>query len=136
MQSLKVRQNIIFSSRCFFQEKRINEFNFTTMISQFDLFSFVFWKKLKTPKRHFEIIWPLATMYFEKTLGTYKGLEKRNFRSWQDSNLQSSDPKSDALSIWPHDLYILWQQDISNSKLQYGEITWKLQLILQRIVER
>jgi hypothetical protein len=25
-----------------------------------DVFSFVFWKKLKTPKRHFEIIWPLV----------------------------------------------------------------------------
>ena len=24
-----------------------------------DMFSFVFWKKLKTPIRHFEIIWPL-----------------------------------------------------------------------------
>ena len=25
-----------------------------------DVFSFLFWKKLKTPKRHFEIIWPLV----------------------------------------------------------------------------
>ena len=25
-----------------------------------DLFSFVFWKKVKSPKRHFEINWPLA----------------------------------------------------------------------------
>ena len=30
------------------------------MKPQFDLFSFVFWRKLKTPKRHFEIIWPLV----------------------------------------------------------------------------
>ena len=29
------------------------------MIPQVDLFSFVFWKNLKTPKRHFEINWPL-----------------------------------------------------------------------------
>ena len=29
--------------------------NFTTMIPQVDLFSFVFWEKLQTPKRHFEI---------------------------------------------------------------------------------
>ena len=29
--------------------------------------------------------------------------EKHN-RPWQDSNLQSSDPKSDALSIRPHGL--------------------------------
>ena len=45
-------------SKLFFQadvssKKRTNEFNFTTMIPQVDLFSFVFWKKLKTPKRHF-----------------------------------------------------------------------------------
>ena len=40
-------------------KKRTNEFDFTTMIPQVDLFSFVFWKKLKTPKRHFEINWPL-----------------------------------------------------------------------------
>ena len=26
-----------------------------------DVISFVFWKKLKTPKRHFEIIWPLIS---------------------------------------------------------------------------
>ena len=31
----------------------IHEFGF--MIPQFNLFSFDFWKKLKTPKRHFEI---------------------------------------------------------------------------------
>ena len=30
-----------------------------------DLFSFVFWKKVKTPKRHFEINWPLLT-YLDK----------------------------------------------------------------------
>ena len=36
-----------------------NKFNFTTMIPQVDLFSFVFWRKLKRLKRPFEIIWPL-----------------------------------------------------------------------------
>ena len=40
--------------------KRTNEFDFTTIISQVDLFSFILWKKLKTPKRYFEINWPLA----------------------------------------------------------------------------
>ena len=39
----------------------MNEFDFTTMIPQVDLFSFVFWKKLKTSKRHFEINWPLLS---------------------------------------------------------------------------
>ena len=57
-------------SKWFFQadvssKKRTNEFYFTTMKPQVDLFSFVFWKKLKKPKRHFEINWPLqnSNMY-------------------------------------------------------------------------
>ena len=41
-------------------KKRTKEFDFTTMIPQIDLFSFVFWRKSKTPKNHFEIIWPLV----------------------------------------------------------------------------
>ena len=36
-------------------KNRGEKFDFTTMIPQIDLFSFVFWEKLKTPKRHFEI---------------------------------------------------------------------------------
>ena len=36
-------------------KKRTKEFDFT-MIPQVDLFSFVFWRKSKTPKNHFEII--------------------------------------------------------------------------------
>ena len=31
------------------------KFDFTTMIPQVDMFLFVSWEKLKTPKRHFEI---------------------------------------------------------------------------------
>ena len=56
-------------SKYFFQanisSKKTNKFNFTTTYdtscteAQVDLFLFVFWKKLKTPKRHFEINWPL-----------------------------------------------------------------------------
>ena len=42
-------------------KKRTNEFYFTIMKPQVDLISFVFWRKLKTPKKHFEIIWPLQT---------------------------------------------------------------------------
>ena len=34
------------------------------MIPQVDLFSFIFWEKLKAPKRHFEINWPLAYFHF------------------------------------------------------------------------
>ena len=37
-------------------KKRMKEFDFTIMIPQIDLFSFVFWRKSKTPKKHFEII--------------------------------------------------------------------------------
>ena len=40
-------------------KKWTKKFDFTTTIPQIDLFSFVIWKKLKTPKRHFEINWPL-----------------------------------------------------------------------------
>ena len=41
-------------------KKWTKKFDLTTMIPQFDFFSFVFWKKVKTPKRHFEINWPLS----------------------------------------------------------------------------
>ena len=40
--------------------KRTNEFYFTTMKPQVDLFSLFFWRKLKTPKRQFEIFCPLV----------------------------------------------------------------------------
>ena len=36
-------------------KKRTKKLDFTSMIPQVDLFSFVFWEKLKTQKRHFEI---------------------------------------------------------------------------------
>ena len=67
-----VYQNILFKGQSkvkwFFQakvsyKKRTNEFDFTIMIPQVDLFSFVFWKKSKTPKKHFEINWPLDVLY-------------------------------------------------------------------------
>ena len=42
---------MIFSIRRFFQKtKKTN-----STLLRVDLFSFVFWKKVKTPKRHFEI---------------------------------------------------------------------------------
>jgi hypothetical protein len=64
-------------SKWFFQptfppKKRANEFYFTIMKPQVDLISFVFWKKLKAPKRHFEINSPLKLkrnsflIYFSK----------------------------------------------------------------------
>ena len=40
--------------------KRTKKFDFTTMIPQVDLVLFVFWEKLKAPKRPFKINWPLC----------------------------------------------------------------------------
>ena len=45
-----------------------NELYFTTLKPQVDLFSFVFWRKLKTPKRHFEINWPLVWRTLKKAI--------------------------------------------------------------------
>ena len=36
-------------------KKQTNKFYFTTMKPPGDLFWFIFWRKLKTPKKHFEI---------------------------------------------------------------------------------
>ena len=38
---------------------RTKKLDLITMIPKVDLFLFLFWKNLKTPKRHFEINWPL-----------------------------------------------------------------------------
>ena len=75
------------SSKCQTKSKRVfqadvsskkwtNEFYFTTMKPQVDLLSFVFWKKLKTPKRHFEINWPLwaGSIFFPVTTLLYPKL--------------------------------------------------------------
>ena len=35
-----------------------------TMVPQVELFSFVFWKNLKTPKRPFEINWPFQKVFY------------------------------------------------------------------------
>ena len=61
MESLKVRQsrNDLFKPT-FLPKKWTNKFDFTTMILQVNLFSFVFWRKSTTPKNHFEINWPLS----------------------------------------------------------------------------
>ena len=57
-----------FSSRRFFP--KTNEPTISAlplcMKPQVDLFLFVFWKKLKTPKIHFEINWPLEYLCFCK----------------------------------------------------------------------
>ena len=55
-------------------KKRTNKFDFTTMIPQVDIFSFVFWRKSTIPKNHFEINWPLGNQYFiySKSESQYK----------------------------------------------------------------
>ena len=40
-------------------------------------------------------------------------LKKKMFRAWQDSNLQSPDPKSGALSIRPHTLYKYYENKLN-----------------------
>ena len=40
-------------------KKRMKNFDFAVMIPQVDLFSFGLWRKSRTQKNHFEIIWPL-----------------------------------------------------------------------------
>ena len=57
--------------------KWTNEFIYT-IYYLCNVFSFVFWKKLKIPKRHFEIIWPLRM-------------------SWRTCRLKNESPKNPAL---------------------------------------
>ena len=72
---LKVRQNQNDFFKPTFLPK--NERTNSTMIPQVDLVSFVFWKKLKTQKRHFEIKWPLEITQVKHYLPT-EGFQKRN----------------------------------------------------------
>ena len=44
----------------------MNKFYCTAMRPQVDLFSFVFWRKLRTTKRRFEINWPLKFIFSKK----------------------------------------------------------------------
>ena len=58
-------------------KKQTKKIGFTTIIPQVKLFLFVFWEKLKTPKRHFDANWPLAgTRKGEKNLSTLLTLLK------------------------------------------------------------
>ncbi|VDN01616.1 unnamed protein product [Thelazia callipaeda] len=45
----------------------------------------------------------------------------KTLRPWQDSNLQSSDPKSDALSIGPQGRYVRDDNDHHNLKVSTSE---------------
>ena len=46
-------------------KKQTNDFYFTTLKSHVDVFFFLFWRKLKTPKRHFEINCPLGCQKYK-----------------------------------------------------------------------
>ena len=78
-------------------KKRTKKFDFTTLIPQVDLFSFVFWEKLKTLKIHFKVNWPLVSnklwgfqSYFCGLLRIYENMKYvkaiRNF--WKSMSFQ------------------------------------------------
>ena len=60
-------------------KKRTKKFDLTTMIPQVDLFSFVFWKNLKSPKRHFEIMY--ENVLFERKQ-SFDPLKSNNHNFW------------------------------------------------------
>ena len=70
----------------------------------------IWWRKSKCILRTFrginfiEITFAACdgNMQYTKSANKTGGGGKKKIRPWQDSNLQSSDPKSDALSIRPH----------------------------------
>ena len=73
-------------SKRFFQadvssKKRTNEFYFTTYETSGRLVFVHFWMKLMTPKRHFEIIWPLENREYLSLLclGEVKNWRNHNF---------------------------------------------------------
>ena len=122
-----------------FLQKRTKEFDFTTMIPQIDLFSFVFWRKSKTPKNHFEIIWPLGIAvifyfnFFFKIFQKLISVPLRLFRSLEYDpqsagiNVQSLQSESTPRGLTLHcaiwfSLFIKWSQ----FQADYWEILRKI----------
>ena len=64
-----------------------------------DVFSFVFWKKLKTPKRHFEIIWPLGVGHWAPQ--TVLIFEKKNLMKKYVYEVQFAN----AGSLWDMSIF-------------------------------
>ena len=62
LSSVKVRKNWNYFFKPTFPPKNEQR---NSILLLWDLFLFVFWRKLKTPKRHFEINWPLVHTYCE-----------------------------------------------------------------------
>ena len=53
-----------------------------------DVFSFLFWKKLKSTKIHFEIIWPLAVQdYCARRKGNFKYILRSKLDSVRNGNI-------------------------------------------------
>ena len=86
-------------SKLFFQadvssKKRTNEFNFTTIRLVF----VCIWRKLKTPKRHFEINWPLVIGKLFKSSSTFNMISPQ-------SNLSNRKVLNaweiNVLQVWP-----------------------------------
>ena len=61
---IKGQTNLKWFFQADVSSKKNEQTNWTLL--RVDLFLFVFWKKVKTPKRHFEINWPLKFGLFEK----------------------------------------------------------------------
>ena len=82
----------------------------TTMIPQVGLFSFVFWKNLKTPKRHFEINWRL--------------IQRLGFIRYScDKVLVSLMTK--FLTIWDLTTFIWRQNPLNYDHATIWQIFWK-----------
>ena len=115
------------NSKRFFQadvssNKRTNKFNFTTMIPQDDLCLFIFWKKLKTPKRNFKINWPLVA-----SLALFCSTALRSYDSW--TNFYKS------FNQWHNSVALLW------AGLGCNAVWWKISrssiiLSYDRTIER
>ena len=116
---------MIFSSWLFLQ-KRTNKFYFTTMKPQVDLFLFVFWRKLKTPKRYFEINWPLVDFQ--------KGLQKVPSSYFQSPFLKvKNHPNFFCFIILNYQIFAIGIFDKSNSRndlfpklmSKFSRLIWK-----------
>ena len=63
-----------------------------------DLFLFIFWRKLKAPKRHFEIKWPLSCYFLlywkRKCIKKYK----ITFCGWTKTNKEKKSLKN--IQLW------------------------------------
>ena len=56
-----------------------------------DLFSFVFWKKVKTPQRHFEINWPLEYNEWKKGSRSNEKSDQRKLKKESNTLLRKTN---------------------------------------------